>query len=418
MMNIALYLSIYLQLSTILTYSVPVNTTETGIVDTVTTQQWKIGGHVTSVGPAENEDPLHIIYHGTVSLEQQRLIEFIFITSKCLLPIVCIIGVLGNMLSLAVFIKQGPKLRPSTRVYLRTLCVADIVYLTLTLSQAVIENYVDVGLSLNSKIIAYKNLYLRPLNMSAGGVSSVLVVIISMERFLAICFPMLNRVGMVFQRYPKVPVFIACMVHLTVYILIMLSRNITVYFDPIHQVPMWRYGLTKFGQKGDFLKILGTTLELFYGPGTVALVLVFNIAIIVRLQMAAQERKKMTHGTALSNTSESQTNYMLLGIALLYLICIMPNTIRSLLWFLHPDFAFYGKEHFLSLTLRNISRVTVVSNSSANILVYVLASASFRATLMSLKCCRKSAAGKLSVQDKSNITGRSYLSTQGEDTRE
>ena len=117
-MNIVLYLSIFLQLSPLGTHSVPVNTTGAGMVDItdVTTQPWDTGDYITTVGlgPAEDEDPLHIIYHGTMSMEQYRLVQFI--TSKCLLPVVCIIGVIGNIISLAVFIKQGAKIRLSTQI--------------------------------------------------------------------------------------------------------------------------------------------------------------------------------------------------------------------------------------------------------------------------------------------------------------
>ena len=74
---------------------------------------------------------LHVIYTGTLGEKQYDRIKFA--CGQILQPIVIIIGIFGNVLSLAVFSDSRSKMRYATKMYMKALCGTDFIYLALSL---------------------------------------------------------------------------------------------------------------------------------------------------------------------------------------------------------------------------------------------------------------------------------------------
>ncbi|KAK7486022.1 hypothetical protein BaRGS_00022774, partial [Batillaria attramentaria] len=99
-------------------------------------------------------------------------------------PIVVTIGLLGNLLNVLVLVQ--PSMRTSTNVYLLTLSVADVVYLVFSFALSFVGCR-RRGLS----YAAYAfNTYGRTISDMAGNVAVWIVVIFTVERYVAVCHPM------------------------------------------------------------------------------------------------------------------------------------------------------------------------------------------------------------------------------------
>ena len=323
---------------------------------------------------------------GAMTEEQYNHIEFV--CTRVLQPIITILGIAGNALSLVVFSNPKSKIRFSTKVYLKALCAADFIYLTLSLYDHLVEYTFHINPRTLSQITAYGVKYVRPFTMCFAGTSSFIVVVISIERLTAICFPLwAGSSG--FNRYPGLPIGIAALLNVTVATISILCFQPVEYYDPSTNQMLWRIVRTPFAQNGNFLKIFGIVAEVVYRLVAVILVMACNMCTVVTLYIASKRRKKLTQGVVPStSSSESQATRMLLGVAFLFLFCVLPSFTRSLLGFLHPEW----KLAFLYRGISEVVNVLTKINSAANLVVYVLASASFRSSLINIICHRETPA--------------------------
>ena len=248
-----------------------------------------------------------------------------------------------------------------------------------------------------SKIIAYSEQYVNAVRMGAGGNTAILIVIISLERFVAICFPMMAERSLL-NRYPLIAILLALPLNAAFLSFNFLAYDIISYYNPIHNTLMWRTTLSEFALRGNFLKVYGPVAEVLYRILPVIIVLTCNISTVGRLHHAARARKFLTESqsqyTSPNTASEKQATRMLLGVAVLFLICITPGSIVGLIILLDPDWSYMAKEHFFFLALSQITGVLSKINSAANLVVYVMASRNFRDTLAYMLCCRKKALSK------------------------
>nr|KAG5698916.1 hypothetical protein BaRGS_006810 [Batillaria attramentaria] len=111
-----------------------------------------------------------------------------FVVQTIVTPIVVTIGLLGNLLNVLVLVQ--PSMRTSTNVYLLTLSVADVVYLVFSFALSFVGCR-RRGLS----YAAYAfNTYGRTISDMAGNVAVWIVVIFTVERYVAVCHPMHGKI--------------------------------------------------------------------------------------------------------------------------------------------------------------------------------------------------------------------------------
>ena len=338
----------------------------------------------------ESISDINIIHTGTLSEEQFNTITYI--TNRCLFPVVGFLGLITNVLNYAVFSHSGMKMHRSQITYLKALSVVDFIYLFLYLyANFFLEIFLHQYPTLISKIATYSSAYItRPITNSAGAISILLNVIISFERFLAICFPMSIKSSIVDTR-PYIPISLAVLFQTVVTLIAFFTYKISSYFDPIHKVIMWRTVPSEFfANNYRFVLAFGTIVELFYHGITEILVFIFSVSTIVQLRIASLRRLHMTQGQyENSSSSESQVTHMLLCISFLFIACTIPSVFITMLFNFNTDFNFFGKEHFLISSMYKISVLLTKTNSSVNIFVYIATSKNFRNTLKAVLRLRR-----------------------------
>jgi hypothetical protein len=294
-----------------------------------------------------------------------------FSVSKVLQPVVGILGVVGNILSLIVFASPKCKMATSIRVYLMTLCCLDLVFLVTSLFESAVEFAEPHHPKIISMLRAYDRQYIQAITKGSRSASCFVVVIISIERFVAVTYP-LAASKTCFSRLPGLPIILVVLLNAVFSLFIVLCLDARKTPDG-----MWTISLTQFAIKNNFLKVYGTVAEVVTQLVPASLVSVFNLVTIVQLAIASNKRKAMSSS---DSTSDAQATKMLLGVALLFNVCVLPSFIVGVTYLIRTDWRYTLPVKSCSLVARLLSRL----NSSLNIVVYVVASKRFLGVLQDL----------------------------------
>jgi len=106
--------------------------------------------------------------------------------------ILCTIGTIGNLLAFVTFSRKGVK-GTSTTIYLRALALADIgVLITAIFRYKTYKLFLDDDDDLDSvfHLDGYVEVYVEPVHWVALGSSSFITIALSIERFLAVKYPL------------------------------------------------------------------------------------------------------------------------------------------------------------------------------------------------------------------------------------
>lgn len=332
--------------------------------------------------PVSTDEALQVNAGSLPIMTQDQYNTVSFICSKVLQPTFSILGIIGNVLSLTVFCNPRTKMIKSIKVYLTAMCIMDLLYMTLTLYEAMLDYFEVVYPVTVHMLTAYGKKFMQPLVKGSGGSSAFLVVVISMERFVAICFP-LSQANSHFRRYPYIPITIDILLNIIFCTFIMLTYDIVQVYDPALDAMIWQAKLSAFA-KNDFLKVYGIVAETIYRLLPVALVIIVNICTVYSLTIARREKESMTiHVKNKSASSfEMQATRMLLGIAILFTLCVLPSFVIGIMRLVHPWWSTTAKEKWL---FRSCSAVAVFFsrlNSALNFFVYAFSSQNYRSILL------------------------------------
>ena len=269
---------------------------------------------------------------------------------------------------------------------MKALCSMDLIYLVISMVTRVADFMMPLNPSLISKITAYTTAYLDRIIVQSAGASSIfLVVIIAVDRFVAICFP-LWITSSVLTTHPRVFVIMT-----TIFNFLFMSPNflrykIVLYQNPVYNQTMWRTVDSDFKlHMSEFFRVHVIAGEVLYRYIVVGIVLVCNITTITYLWIAAKKRKKLTLASSTNQTQgkpkqEMKATRMLLGVATLFLFCVAPGVAQTLSTRINPDLYFYRKQHYLFLAITYLTSLLMKINSSANILIYYSLNSAFRST--------------------------------------
>ena len=297
-------------------------------------------------------------------------------------PVVTVFGVTGNVLSLLVLCQRKFMSTSSTVVLLIALTVADMLFLVAHMvreSKCLIRQ-VDAEFAQTFEAHTFSPIFYLKTSMSR--ISSWIVVIISLERFIAVRFPF--KVKMLMSR--KKMVFAVLFVYtftlalFTLFIPQVLPKNIRgkYYIAP-----------TEFYIRNQkFLSIFNNYIAvILFRWVPKVLIIIFNTFIYFLL------RKRMKEQAGLTNSAESKITRdhlkltrTLFVVAVVFIVCLLPGDAFVIAGEVEEKFSPFGDYRYSFSAFSNIAVLFEMVNSSVNFIIYILTYRKFAHIYKAIVC--------------------------------
>ena len=312
--------------------------------------------------------------------------------SDVLFPLVCSLGVLGNLVALLVL--RSPEMKSTFHQSLLTLAACDIIFLGVTLC----DHYVDMTAPIYVFLFPY---VWNPLKNILMTWETFLIMSISTERFFAICRPLCYRTHKLshssrthLMTYSLPPILVSILVNIPKFLEFeFVTRNVTDVLNTTSLVTDYDVTDLRLDQDYIFYYTHWTRL-LLTGLIPVAFLAGMNIAICVKIKatqtFSSQSQSSCVHDPRLESTSNVDQNLSqkhgykkpkssvatLSTIVIMYLICNSPRLSLNMAEYILSDKLYDVDSCDCSLApswffiLIRISHLFLVINSSSNFLIY------------------------------------------------
>lgn len=306
---------------------------------------------------------------------QQEL--FALITDVCMCGFIGLWGIIGNIINLIVFYRQG--LDTTINISLFAMAVSDLCSLLLQ------EWFILWGCSLFEKVglpIIYSDFQYITGGVTREAFSRItclITVYITAERCLCITFPLKIKDIITPKR--------TTVVILSIYISTWMSGipvYCTTYLD-------WKFypdrnrtllGLM-FTEHQNITERVAYFIHAIFGVLSVMGVAIFTSILIRKLGETSLWRKSVNIQQAKSESLSARDRtaiFMVVLVAILLLICYTPSVILCVTTFLVPEFCVSGKYYNLYHFLWAFALIVETINSSVNIFLYLKMSTKYRRT--------------------------------------
>ncbi|XP_067687426.1 galanin receptor 2b-like [Haliotis asinina] len=288
-------------------------------------------------------------------------------------------------MSFVVLYVQGSKER--VNVILVGLSVSDTLFLFTTLLRKLVCLVSKVDAVAAADFSTVISSHVVVLNILFGRITTLLTMLISIERFIAVYLPLKAHYLLTSRR-----LIVAVIILYTAAIAAMapalnLYETVWVYNDQQNRtVPIMKP--TKFNlDNTEFFRVyLDQFLNILFRYIPVFLVCLFTALVVSKLRSSASWRRATSSAV---DKDEDRTTNMLLLVNAIYLLCMFPATVALTVRFIIPEFDFRGK-YANTFNLVGSCIVLVEScNSSANFIVYMAMSRRFSATYKRVFLCRR-----------------------------
>ena len=311
------------------------------------------------------------------------LIRFILETGISM-PLSCL-GLIGNALAFMVLLRQRPRI--TTSIHLMALAVADSwVLISTILLRSIRYIYYHMGYFKSYlDIYHYVFLALYPSLYFIRLVCTWLVVLLTVDRYIAVCHPLKAQSSCTVNKARRniLILFVAAA-------LFSLPRYFEHRLDYTSKFKFHSTDLLKFKLYTVIYRVFVYLLVMYLFP--MCILVVLNAKLLSALRKAEKQRNEIS-GTPLKH---SQGRSITAIVVIVVTLCIASNTVAlssHLLWSL--QLCFESMSSSVDLPRRYISLVSnvlVTFNSAINFVIYVFFSRSFRSILVQT-CCFKKGAG-------------------------
>ncbi|CAH1788915.1 unnamed protein product [Owenia fusiformis] len=354
------------------------------------------------------------------------------ITKVYVFSIICFMGIIGNILSFMTF-SAMEKLNTSIFI-LKTLAIIDSIHLLLRIlsepyyAAYTYTDWIEKSTNIQNQTVAdtYMKVvnYMIPLVEMAQMASAWLVVFLTLDRFIAICFPF-KALSLCTMKMAKIGISIV-IIGSILYI-------VPVYFGYVYK---WqRNECTKLFFINIIISLLGQNIYyrvlyelalnlVFRNVLPVGLVLGMNARLISELRVSRQHRQNITSrtGTELEKKDKNIT-ITLITISIVFLICIIPMVALKV-WDI-INYSIFKKElgnsgiltaskytgsYTGSIIYGMVVDLLLIINSAINILVYCFVRKNFARNLWKMFKCKHQR--KLTVGG-TRFTGTGYSKGSG-----
>ena len=309
------------------------------------------------------------------------------------IPIISLFGIIGNIMSLVV-LRSGRMRKNASNSCLIALSISDLLFLLHSMVFASIEILTvfdkPKGAYIRAIIFPYLGAYG---SIVTARITSWITLLLGVERFIAVRFPIKSRV--ICNKVSSVTTII--MIYVTTsllflpyplkYTMIYGSSNISGIIKPTA-----RLGLTDLGHNKRFFEVYGTILNILFRFLPVITLLILNIIIIrVSRKTWSMRREMNSYVTKGASMSGDQIHFtvMLVTVCFVFLVCIVPGAIHSLISHTWKDYNPWGKAKNLFMLVFLVTYLLEIINSSVNFVIYMVMSKKFNKTFRTMVSCTK-----------------------------
>lgn len=336
----------------------------------------------------------------------QEYLMFRFVVDVCIVGILCLVGFVGNAMCIAVLHRDcGKDKKNTTNWLLQTLAMADTLYLiTCIFFQTIkgIKEYTDWVPALDVAL-PYMEPYVWAFASIAQTITVWLVILVTVDRYVAICKPLKTQLRTI-QR-AKMAVAVVVIMAIFYNIPRFLEREIVYKYDEKTNSTIVISDKTALRLNKTYFLIYKTIMYfIFRSIGPLLLLMGLNFRLIRALQEVRRKHRDMTK----SNRHKENVTLILVVVVSIFIICEIPDT---MLRFVVTLCEFVPIIRINLLTLRYLNSCTnmlLTVNSSINFLIYCLIGQKFRKIFRQM-CCRSSGTSIIEASESEPLTTRTQV---------
>lgn len=309
-------------------------------------------------------------------------------------PIVVVLGVFGNMLTVVILLRHIRKLS-STAIYLLTLAFSDTLFLLNAPLRRWIVNVWDEDVRHMSELVCKFSVYLT---YSSSQLSSWILVAVTIERLISVVWPHRVRLGCT-TRLSVTVIFVI--------VLIIFGSNAHIFYGfgrsdlPVFRnegycQPLYEDYFTFFNKTYPWIDF-AVVFAIPFG-----ILLISNLGIVYRLHKSRRERRKMSI-IVKSRSDKSTANdirrvtIILIILSVVFFICLAPVSI----YFIYRPYMIEHRERLICVDIYEYIRLKELDvflnaltnllgyiNAAFNFILYFISGSKYRAEIKALLFCR------------------------------
>lgn len=321
-------------------------------------------------------------------ISQESLDSIKFAFGMIIIPLLSLFGTIGNILSLIVLFQQH--MRSGTNFILAFLSISDLLFLlhSLLFSGINIQIYLDPFHGKNIRNIMYP-VFGAYGSLVTARITSWLTALLSVERFIAVHFPMRVR-RLCSKKHTIIAISIIYIVTILMFLPYALKYKVV---QKTKQNKTYSVLLKSDFGSVDFYDAYGIFMNVVFRFLPILVLIVLNSLIIYVVKKTWTRRQGMTSNAAQSGkhgcSEQTHITTMLMVVTFLFAACILPGAINSTVTHIWADYSKFGKARNLKECISYITYFFETLNSSVNFLLYMALSRKFCVTYKQVFCCKK-----------------------------
>ncbi|KAL3836999.1 hypothetical protein ACJMK2_022392 [Sinanodonta woodiana] len=323
------------------------------------------------------------------------------ITGLVFYPIVCVFGMIGNVLSIIVMTQK--QMKSSTNVYLFALAISDSIKILCDFLYFLVILMLQIDPVIGNRAYGFLYPYAHYIFNSSLCTSAWLTVSVAFERYIYVCHPTRVRSYCTISRARTISsgVFIIMSIMTIPYAMryktVQITNNQTnaLTYD-VHVTELWENKI--FAHIYTWIQnFMRSIIPLF-------ILIILNTCILYGIRRCRLLRSKPPRKYRITT--------MLIIVILIFLICITPDAILSTFLGLG-----YYEEDFLSRGIREITDLLLLINAGTNFIVYCIFNSIFWRQFQRIFCgacfirdlyCENSQLQRLSMTGVGSMRSRPY----------
>jgi nociceptin receptor len=291
-----------------------------------------------------------------------------FVTGCVIIPIVCILGIVTNSLTLIVLNQKN--MHTSTNTYLSALAVADMIKLVNDTLYFVTVLLFRVKPKAGNILYGYLYPYAHFIFSLSTSISSWLTISVAVERYIMVCHATRARGICTIQRARVVSITVFIVMSIIALPYAFRYRTIRVY-DSATNTTMYDVETTKMWENKIFVDVFNWIQNLLRSIIPIAILLVVNFRIIKALNRSRANNKKIS--------SRNRITIMLISVIVVFITCVTPDAIMSIV-----GAGYHDESNYLIKGIREITDMLLGVNAAINFVLYCGFNKGFRQNFVSL----------------------------------